>query len=87
MKAILVGLREAFRSGKRAWRIDGLGRGPTLEEAGSTDELSAHVPLTEGSRFAKASRTEFYDDLTGFEFYADMVCRAREQEMKFLVAV
>ena len=83
----MLGLREAFQSGKRAWRIDALRCGPTLEEAGFTDELSAHVPLKEGSRLANASRTEFYDDLTGFEFYADMVCRAREQEMKFLVAV
>ena len=32
-----------------------------------------------------SSQTEFYDDPTGFEFDADMVCRARDQEMRYLV--
>ena len=32
-----------------------------------------------------SSQTEFYDDPTGCEFDADMVCRARDQEMRYLV--
>ena len=32
-----------------------------------------------------SSQTDFYDDPTGFEFDADMVCRARDQEMRYLV--
>ena len=55
------------------------------EEAGFSDELTVHVPLHEGSRWAQSSQTEFYDDPTGFEFDADMVCRARDQEMRYLV--
>ena len=44
-----------------------------------------HVPLQKGSRWAKSSQTEFYDDLAGIPLDADMVRRARGEEMKYLV--
>ena len=65
--------------------MEALGCGPTLEVAVFTDELSVHVPLQEGSGWAKSSRTEFHDDLTGFPLDADTVRRARDEEMKYLV--
>ena len=44
-----------------------------------------HVFLQEGSCWAQSIQTEFYNDLTGFDLDADVVCRAREKEMKYLV--
>ena len=77
MRAILLGLRDALRSGRHAWRIGALVVATPGEEAGFSDELTVHVPVHEGSRWAQPSQTEYYDDPTGFEFDADMVCRAR----------
>ena len=85
VKDILPGLRDDLRSGEHAWRIDALGGGLHSEEADFTDELLVIVPLQEGSRWAKSRRTEQNDRLTGFPLDADMVRRARGEEMKYLV--
>ena len=66
VRAILLGLRDALRSGRHAWKIDALGCGST-REAGFTDELIVHVFLQEGSCWAQSIQTEFYNDLIGFD--------------------
>ena len=81
MRRILQGLRDELHCWRHAWRSDATGCGPTLEDF--TDERSDHVPLEESRRWANSSRTEFYD-LTSFKLDADVVRRAREEDIEVL---
>jgi len=83
--AILIGLRAALRSGQGGRTISAMEVGQHLDEPDTMEEANFDVVKEEVSIWKESSRTEFFDDLTGFPLEATGVRTARVSEMDYVV--
>ena len=85
VQAIMVGLRAALRGGQAGRTVSAVEVGQHLDEPDQMEEVNFDTVKEEVSIWKESSRTEFFDDLTGFPLDAEGVRSARTSEMDYVV--